>query len=181
MEEQRSGIKFLFHDKKHNGVDYNPGGLIVDPLEWYPHGLCQPGGLYFTTTEHAHHWMHFDYGWVADVVVPDGQPVYADGTLVTTKWKAPQLQLTRVRTVSEWVLSLSDAELRTFMYNLHPCLFEYVLKNYDVAMRWVKLYPQSIAFLDPTRHRGIWVELVKLDPGNLKYIPESYHVLVKKP
>jgi hypothetical protein len=178
MQEQRTGIKFLYLEKRHNGVNYSQGGLVVDPLDWNPHGLCQPGGLYFTTTEHAHHWINAEHWWVADVVVPDGQPVYADGSFLTTKWKAPQLQLTRVRTIGEWLMSLTDAELRNFMYNVPTLILQMFLRDSALVMRWVKMCPQSIALLDPIRDRDVWRTLVKEDPGNLKYIPECYHVWV---
>lgn len=157
---QRVGIKLLNSDFVHYGVTYR-GGLNVDPLPWNPSGSCEPGGLYFTLPRYAGNWVTRFTEHVADVVVPDGQPVWADDDS-PTKWKAPQLVISNIRPLREFLMTLTDTDLSVFIRRAGMPVERYAscktLYRRCLTMSFHSLYiPQYVDMND-------WVFLVRKNP-----------------
>jgi hypothetical protein len=67
-------VKLTNISEKHRGIKYHTG-LNNDPLPFDDSKSCSAGGMYFTTTDDAHHWIKFGmFGtyWVRIVtILPD--------------------------------------------------------------------------------------------------------------
>lgn len=163
--QQRKGIKLLHTNFTHHGFTYRTG-LNVDPLRWNPHGSCEPGGLYYTVPEYACHWVDPSMTHVADVTVPDDQPVWADDQSPTTKWKAPQLFLSNIRPLHEFLLELSDQHLTQFIHiaNLNYQYFSQhsrLLYHRCLALAFDRVFDSVCATLDDLK------VIVKVRPSKI--------------
>jgi hypothetical protein len=84
FNEKYAGINFVKLTNElenHNGLQYQTG-YNADPLKFYPHGSCHPGGLYFCTESELFEWL--DYGkspmfYCRKVTIPDDAWVYDEG------------------------------------------------------------------------------------------------------
>jgi hypothetical protein len=190
MQQQRKGIKLLHDNFTHHGFTYRPG-LNVDPLPFTAYGNCEPGGLYYTVPEYACKWVNPVITHVADVTVPDDQPVWADDHCPTTKWKAPQLFLSNIRPLHEFLLELSDqllfqftqlAHLHRMFFSQHTtrlyhrCLhlnFDYVFNPLYMALNElkviVKIRPAKLGALLRRLTDDELLQLVEIKPECLMY------------
>ena len=81
--------KITNEDECHNGLQYHDG-LNVDLVPWYPHGSCQPGGIYFSREDIL---AFIDHGpWIREVTLPPDARVYKDPR-EPHKWKADKVIL----------------------------------------------------------------------------------------
>ena len=51
-------MKCINNEFDHNGFKYKLG-LNADTQKFHPYGLCEPGGLYFTTSDFIHNFLSF--------------------------------------------------------------------------------------------------------------------------
>jgi hypothetical protein len=158
---QRVGIKLLNSDFHHYDVVYKES-LNVDPVAWNPRGSCEPGGLYFTLPCHALDWFTEKTRYVADVVVPDDQPVWADDHQPTTKWKAPQLVLSNIRPLHEFLMTFTDLQLGV--------VIRHGIVSLDVYFESKALYRRCLAlqFQSVSQWKDIdiddWLYIARVEP-----------------
>jgi hypothetical protein len=89
--------KILNEDECHNGLQYKTG-LNVDILPFYPHGDCEPGGIYFAREDILN---FLSYGpWIREVTIPPRVRVYKNPGY-PVKWKAKRVILGRRRRITD--------------------------------------------------------------------------------
>jgi hypothetical protein len=98
--------KWLAGDMRHYDFTYKEG-LNVDHLPFNPSGVCEPGGLYFTTLEYVPGWHSWHWSLIADVTIPDDARVYKEPG--GTKWKADRIILSNIRPRDEFFRDLDEA------------------------------------------------------------------------
>ena len=65
--------KITNENELHHGMQYQDG-LNTDVLPFNPTGDCEPGGIYFASTDI---FSFLDYGpWIRKVIVPEGETIY---------------------------------------------------------------------------------------------------------
>lgn len=96
LRTTKNKIKFLQNSLVHHGFQYR-AGLNVDTVPFDATGECRPGGLYFTTTQHARVWAHMG-SLVADVELPADAQIYCEPC--GTKFKADKIILSNIRVAS---------------------------------------------------------------------------------
>jgi len=81
--------KILNKEECHHDLQYKTG-LNIDSLEFYPHGDCEPGGIYFSR-EDILDFLH--YGpWIRKVTLPEDAKIY-ENPKGPRKWKADKVIL----------------------------------------------------------------------------------------
>jgi len=88
--------KITNEQETHKGLQYHDG-LNVDPVPFYPHDNCEPGGIYFASVDILA-FLHRG-PWIREVIVPEGEEIYTNpGTPV--KYKAHQVILKERREIT---------------------------------------------------------------------------------
>src|SRR5579872_2831741 len=75
-------IKLTNIDEKHHGFQFKDG-LNSDNRDFYPQGVCLPGGIYFTEEKDAHNWIFYHpvvgpMKYMRKVIIPDNARIYIE-------------------------------------------------------------------------------------------------------
>ena len=101
--------KILNKNMVHNEMHYQEG-LNIDIKPFNPKPECGPGGLFFA--DRSEIGKFFDYGMLlAEVEVPEGEPIVEVKGLDATKYKAHRIILKNIRDI------LDDSVIEEFKYD----------------------------------------------------------------
>lgn len=95
-------LKLTNKTANHNGLQLVEG-LNTDPIPFCPSGDCNPGGIYFTTSDYLHIWLTYkkDLEIVWEVEIPKDAKVYHEGN----KSKADKLILKNPMSIKKYLKS----------------------------------------------------------------------------
>jgi len=105
-------LKVLRRDMVHFGKRYYTG-LNTDHNMFNPNGVCDAGGLYFTTEDNID--IFYNYGeCIADVTLPPGASYCMEGEY---KWKASSIRIENIRTINKYKEELALRKSNTAIGN----------------------------------------------------------------
>lgn len=138
--------KLLANDLTHNGFTYKEG-LNIDPVLFNPHGVCEPGGLYFTSLEMLGYWFHRDWPLVAEVTLPPDARVYAEPC--DTKWKADRLELSNIQPLVALLNQVDTAIVEQWMKQTNgwTVLGHIHEQTEQMCMNAIRSEPSSLRFV----------------------------------
>jgi hypothetical protein len=143
MSEPQQYYKLLTVNRRHKDFTYQEG-LNVDPVPFNPSGSCQPGGLYFTTLKHLPEWCCHKWPLIADVTLPPDARVYKEPC--GSKWKADKLELSNIRTMTDFFDTLDDATLHELVSQNSSLLSHVRHQTEALCMAAVVCNPYGLAY-----------------------------------
>jgi hypothetical protein len=99
LHEGKLLIWLTSESENHNGFQFRTG-LNVDTVKFYPHGECNPGGIYFCEYNVMVNWLQYGSGlmvYYRHVQIPDDSNVYIE----KGKYKADKIALTERMKIGE--------------------------------------------------------------------------------
>lgn len=141
--------RFTYTDEVHNFLHY-ADGLNIDFLEFYPHGSCEKGGMYFIDETVLDEYLtpveyKLSFGiwkWIREVEIPDDARVYVDNQ----KYKTDRFILKPRCSISDF--RFKDSIINIINFEKYPTALYFVEnQNYEMCKIAVSSNPLSIIFV----------------------------------
>lgn len=160
-------IKLTNANEIHHKFQFKDG-LNIDIHDFCSHGVCLPGGIYFTEEKEAHNWIFYHHligpmKYMRKVIIPDNARIYIEAY----SFKSDRLILGERQQINSDIYLKSIKTNTGIFANLSD-----EMKSKDVCIEYVKHSYPSLCYVPiDILDKDICIESVKSYGKSLKHVP----------